>query len=246
MDAELSFVMCNMACLQRNNVVMDPFLGTGSIVIAASVCGAHVIGGDIDRKTLAGWNTPGFNVFSNFVQYNLQLPLAIVTADNNRSPWRTQEWIDCIITDPPYGIRESVRYTVKEDVESGEHPQRGTTVRVGLVDTLDGLIDFAAAHLVEFGRLVYWLPCTPDFRADELPTHPRLRVLAYGAQPLSMRLHRRLIVMEKVSPNEFMEPRETITTTTTRKQSDLSFSNIGAKMMRQEERREELLVRIRP
>lgn len=48
MDPLLSLLMANLALVKENDVVLDPFVGTGSILIAAGVLNAYVAGNDID------------------------------------------------------------------------------------------------------------------------------------------------------------------------------------------------------
>lgn len=52
MDTTLAFVMANMGLARRGCLCADPFVGTGSNLIAAAVLGAHVIGADIDMRVI--------------------------------------------------------------------------------------------------------------------------------------------------------------------------------------------------
>jgi tRNA (guanine10-N2)-methyltransferase len=48
----------------------------------------------------------------------------------------------------------------------------------GLGECLQDLLEFAARMLVIGGRLVYFMPATPDtYRQEDIPTHPMLRLL---------------------------------------------------------------------
>ena len=51
------------------------------------------------------------NVWSNFADYGLQAPHALLRCDLHRGPWRPglQEVFDCIVCDPPYGVRAGGR-----------------------------------------------------------------------------------------------------------------------------------------
>lgn len=77
MDAELAFLMANQALVTNKSILMDPFVGTGSILISAAAFGAHVIGSDIDMNVIRGKDNVGIR--ENFVQYNMSQPLAIVS-----------------------------------------------------------------------------------------------------------------------------------------------------------------------
>lgn len=52
MDTTLAFVMANMGQAARGRVCADPFVGTGSCLIAAAALGAHVLGADIDMRVI--------------------------------------------------------------------------------------------------------------------------------------------------------------------------------------------------
>lgn len=52
MDAELSLLMCTCAGVKEGSVVYDPFVGTGSILIAATALGALSLGSDINSRFL--------------------------------------------------------------------------------------------------------------------------------------------------------------------------------------------------
>ncbi|GKT24661.1 tRNA (guanine(10)-N2)-methyltransferase [Aduncisulcus paluster] len=49
MDTELSLVMCNLACVSATSVCLDPFCGSGSILVALSIFGGLVFGSDLNR-----------------------------------------------------------------------------------------------------------------------------------------------------------------------------------------------------
>lgn len=59
------------------------------------------------------------------------------------------------------------------------------------------LLDLAALVLVPGGRLVFLLPTTPDFSRDDLPQHPCLRVVACSEQPMTQKISRWMITLEK-------------------------------------------------
>jgi tRNA (guanine10-N2)-methyltransferase len=66
MDNELSLVMANMGLVRKGSVVLDPFVGTGSILVACANFGAFCFGTDIDTRVLRGKGDS--NIFSNFDQ----------------------------------------------------------------------------------------------------------------------------------------------------------------------------------
>ena len=80
MDNELSLIMCNAGSVGPNSRVLDPFVGTGSILFSATVLGGRALGSDIDPRVLRGKGEGG--VFSNFDKFGLPPP-DIVRADSS-------------------------------------------------------------------------------------------------------------------------------------------------------------------
>lgn len=200
-NAELAFVMANMAHVKKGDLVLDPFCGSGSILVSCSARGAVVMGADLDYKVLRA-ASHGRAMDPNFDQYDLSRPVGVVRADMLRSAFRAAPWVDAIVCDPPYGVREGAR-GFRDD---GGLPQSQTyisgTERVRFVDIIDGLLEFAAKRLVPGGRLVYWLPTTPDYCDEDLPRHRDYRLVASSNQVLTMRMHRRLVTMRRLTVEE--------------------------------------------
>ncbi|KAL3128217.1 RNA methylase [Cryptosporidium hominis] len=125
MDNELAFIMCNIAQVKKNDIVFDPFCGTGGILISASHFGATCFGSDLDLRVINGWFCSYVNphmikdksiqedhsksIYSNFDYYKLERP-GIIRMDISQSSIRSS-WIDAIVCDPPYGIRATSRTT---------------------------------------------------------------------------------------------------------------------------------------
>lgn len=58
MDALLSLLMVNLGHVRKDSLVLDPFVGTGSLLVAAAVMGGYVIGTDIDYLMLHAKTRP--------------------------------------------------------------------------------------------------------------------------------------------------------------------------------------------
>jgi tRNA (guanine10-N2)-methyltransferase len=209
MDAELAFVAANFAHVKPGSLVLDPFCGTGSILVSCARLGAHVVGSDLSLTVLRG-KADGRDVTSNFDQYGLPRPLGIVRGDVLNAPFRpSRPWLDAIVSDPPYSIKEGVRTlrtpNAGEDLFAGKPRYESSvpaTERVRLVDLLAGLVQFAADSLVPGGRLVYWLPTTPEYTSADVPVNPAFRIVSDCEQQLSLRFCRRLIVCVRVTGEE--------------------------------------------
>jgi hypothetical protein len=114
--------MCNLGQVQKYNTVLDPFVGTGSLLIPPSHYGALCTGCDIDMRVLKGlgigYTKPkknekvkrGSDIFTNFIHYGLELP-QIMRSDINHPAFRQAGLFDSIVCDPPYGHRAFTRKT---------------------------------------------------------------------------------------------------------------------------------------
>ncbi|XP_062520857.1 tRNA (guanine(10)-N2)-methyltransferase homolog isoform X2 [Corticium candelabrum] len=218
MDAQLTFLMANQAKVQKHQLVCDPFVGTGSILIACAHFGAHVVGTDIDSRILRGTGKssragenrtrgPDENLRSNLRQYNLESKYGdVLIADFAQNTWTCRPLFDAIVTDPPYGIREGAwkigcrkgeAYAIPEHLRDGHIPSRKL---YPLSEVLSDLLLFAAHCLVLHGRLVYWLPVyRADYQPNLIPTHPCLTLITNSEQVLSKDTSRRLLTMEKTN-----------------------------------------------
>ncbi|CAG5133308.1 unnamed protein product [Candidula unifasciata] len=224
MDACLSMVMANLAQVKENDFVIDPFVGSGSLLVSSAHFGAYVIGTDIDYLLLHAKARPSRakqktrsedeSVQSNLRQYGLENKyIDVLVADASlQKMWRDGWKFDAIITDPPYGIRESASKIVRRDLQeeaedygAAHYPQK-TNYQLG--DIFKDLLNFAAKFLCIGGRLVYWLPIyRPDYCESNIPQHPCLEVRFNCEQPLSTTISRRLITMVKVCEHqEVSEP----------------------------------------
>jgi len=58
MDPLLSLLMANLGRVTKDSLVLDPFVGTGSLLVAAALTGGYVYGTDIDYLMLHGKTRP--------------------------------------------------------------------------------------------------------------------------------------------------------------------------------------------
>ena len=92
MMPKLARCMVNLARARPGELFLDPFCGTGSILIEAALIGCRVIGLDIDRRMC-------FGCLLNARFFDVE-PEGLVVADALHMPVRRA---DRIATDPPYG-----------------------------------------------------------------------------------------------------------------------------------------------
>ncbi|XP_043794566.1 tRNA (guanine(10)-N2)-methyltransferase homolog isoform X1 [Apis laboriosa] len=215
MDPQLSLIMANQAQVQKGDIVLDPFVGTGSLLVAASHFGGYTLGTDIDFLMLHGRTRPSRisqkirgkdeNIATNMSQYGKRsYYIDVVVSDFSYPLWRSDMCIDAIITDPPYGIREATERigTTKLNPVIEEHQASShipSKIGYDLPQMYKDLLTFAAKHLKLNGRLVCWFPLFRDqYSEDQLPTHPCLELIANSEQILSNYTSRRLLTYKKV------------------------------------------------
>lgn len=216
MDPMLSLISANCAKVKPNDVVYDPFVGSGSLLIAAAHMGAYVMGSDIDWMLLHGKSRPsrkgqvsrkeGESVRANLRQYSLEdRYLDVMVSDITRSPLVDKFTVDSIISDPPYGVREcseKIGGALKERHTVKEHKVRyPSKVSYTMGELFSDLLSLSVKHLSLHGRLVFYLPVTKvNGLADDafIPKHPCLNLVSYCEQPLAAKISRLMVVMEKI------------------------------------------------
>ena len=92
MPAKLARVMVNLAQPRRGDLVLDPFCGTGGMLVEAGLIGCRVLGFDAKPHMLRGG-------LKNLLHYGINLE-GVAIADARYPPVAK---VDCIVTDPPYG-----------------------------------------------------------------------------------------------------------------------------------------------
>ncbi|XP_021195562.3 tRNA (guanine(10)-N2)-methyltransferase homolog [Helicoverpa armigera] len=215
MDAQLAIIMANQAQVKVGDMVLDPFVGSGSLLVAAAHFGAYVWGSDIDylmlhartRPTRVGQKirTKEESIRGNMRQYGTESRyLDVVVSDFSLHNWRSDLKFDAIITDPPYGVREPTEkigierenYTISEEQLANHVPSK---VEYGLSHIYSDLLNFAANHLEMGRRLVCWYPLVrEEYEESQLPSHPCLKLVGNSEQVLSKLAARRLLTYEKV------------------------------------------------
>lgn len=219
MEPVMSFIATNMAMIKPGDLVYDPFVGSGSLLVSAAHKGARVFGADIDWMLLHGKSKPtrhsdkkrkeGEGVRANLRQYGLENQyLDVIVSDISRQPLREDLQIDTILTDPPYGIRESserIGFRRNRQAMSGPAPadrvRYPSKVTCEMFDLLGDLLLIAAKHLKLGGRLVYYLPVTflhdGQRFEDFIPSHPCLKLVAFSSQQMTKKSHRLMVTMYK-------------------------------------------------
>ncbi|MEM1582021.1 MAG: THUMP domain-containing protein [Candidatus Bathyarchaeia archaeon] len=107
LTAKMARFMVNLAQVRRGELLLDPFCGTGSVLIEAGLIGCRVIGFDVDRRMVEG-------SLKNLRFFGIE-PEGLAVADARFIPLSPRT-VDRIVTDPPYGTAASTHGFVAKDL----------------------------------------------------------------------------------------------------------------------------------
>lgn len=138
MSPKLARGMNNLARVKKESIVLDPFCGTGGILIEAGIIGAKVVGIDIDEKMVEG--TKKNLQYCNIKDYEVFHG----NARNIKLPYK----VDAIVTDPPYGISASTA-----GIES-KRIYKESLLSMQEILKEDGYICMATPHYLDIHELV--------------------------------------------------------------------------------------------
>lgn len=97
---KLARILINLSRVRKGEVLIDPFCGTGSILIESRILGINAVGMDLNLRMCKGCKK-NLDFFS--------LPISLVRGDARYLPF---SYVDAIATDSPYG-RCSSTYGIK-------------------------------------------------------------------------------------------------------------------------------------
>lgn len=138
MSPKLARCMVNLTGVKKDDVVLDPFCGTGGILIEAGIMGMKVIGSDIDDKmvegTIKNLEYCGINDHEVFREdaRNLKLDFKV----------------NAIATDPPYGISAST------GGEESQYLYSQALTNMGQLLMEKGRLCLATPHYMDIQELV--------------------------------------------------------------------------------------------
>lgn len=184
MDAELSLVTANMALAGPGKLGYDPFMGTGSFPLACAHFGCTMFGSDLDGRSIRGKKAR--NVKANFEQYGTShLYLGGFAADVTNTPIRISRFLDCIVCDPPYGVREGLKVlgSTRDLLQHVVYLSDGTPAHLqndyippkkpySFLRMLDDILDFSSTLLIDGGRLCMWMPVAGSIDDENDPDAP--------------------------------------------------------------------------
>lgn len=91
---KIARTLINISCIRKNDTMLDPFCGTGGILIEAGLIGVKIIGSDIEKKMIQGSKeTLDFYKIKNYQLFCSDI------SDIKKHV----DFVDAIVTDLPYG-----------------------------------------------------------------------------------------------------------------------------------------------
>ncbi|MDD3984497.1 MAG: TIGR01177 family methyltransferase [Methanobacterium sp.] len=138
MSPKLARCMVNLTGVKKGNILLDPFCGTGGILLEAGIMGVNVIGVDIDEKMVKG-------TIKNL--QNCDIKDYMVFQEDARKI-RLPNKVKAIATDPPYGISASTGGEESQNL----YTEALVTMEEILMDT--GSLCMATPHYMDINELI--------------------------------------------------------------------------------------------
>jgi tRNA (guanine10-N2)-dimethyltransferase len=130
LDSKLARTLVNLSGVKPGERVLDPFCGTGGILIEAGLCGVGVAGTDIDQEMVKGCR-------ENLEQYGI-INHDIRQESAEKAPEAFDKDFDAIVTDLPYGRSSKKTKDIVEKFMDSIEAYDCKKVIMWNKDTLDG------------------------------------------------------------------------------------------------------------
>ena len=133
MSPKLARCMVNLTGIKNRDILLDPFCGTGGMLIEAGIMGARVVGADIDgtKKNLEFCGVDTHDIFKQDAR-KIELPYKV----------------NAIATDPPYGISAST------GGEESQNLYTGAIIRMEELLIKKGNLCMATPHYMDIKGLI--------------------------------------------------------------------------------------------
>ena len=213
MPSDRAILMSNLGRVGIGATVLDPFCGSGGLLISSSLLGAKGVGADVDADLLSFTDKPlpfpnsphrpnrgveSVSYVDSFTELGLDKPtllpgldiqsedfVARVMAANNGHKY------DAIVTDPPYGIRESQSQMTELNIVErlcmvGKEILR-TTARMVFLEIIEGRL----TEIDDIHQSLY-------VRIETTAKQYEFELVALSLEKFNMRHLRATIVLEKI------------------------------------------------
>mmetsp|Transcript_13631 Transcript_13631/g.37514 ORF Transcript_13631/g.37514 Transcript_13631/m.37514 type:complete len:525 (-) Transcript_13631:242-1816(-) len=187
-----AYCLCNFAQICHGSKVLDPYAGSCTSLLAAAMIAStsQTVGIEIAHDGLVNRE----HILEDFAARNLAAPKALIEGDSTYAHVRREARgathdggpFDCIVADPPYGIRESMGHNDESPMEE-------------LFASITNDRENGERLLAVGGRLVAFVPVTDDetlwemLPDDEATSDAGLELELYREQVLNRKLSRWLV-----------------------------------------------------
>lgn len=149
---KIARVMVNLSSIKNNEILLDPFCGTGGILIEAGLIGAGIIGSDIEKKMIEGCKKNlDYYKIKNFKLYHSDVgEISNVIGK-----------VDAVVTDLPYGKST----TTKGEEKHILYERAFETILKILKKNKRAVIGLSNNEFIEMGEKYFPLVEKHEFRA---------------------------------------------------------------------------------
>ena len=130
LDPKLARTLVNLSGVKPGERLLDPFCGTGGILIEAGLCGVGVAGTDIDQEMVKGCR-------KNLEEYGI-INHDIRQESAEKAPEAFDKEFDAIVTDLPYGRSSKKTKDIVEKFMNSIEAYDCRKIIMWNKDTLDG------------------------------------------------------------------------------------------------------------
>lgn len=182
LSPKLSRLLLNLARTKPGDRVLDPFCGTGSILIEGELMGLEMFGRDLDTNILWGAK-------KNLAHYGLSVDIGSGDATDIKL-----KGLDAIVSDPPYDRASKMFKRDLKGLYSAFLKSAERALRPG------GNLVFAAPKESMLGEMIGGLGSDPKTKATDVSLgHPRVGLLLRSIHDIYVHksLTRRIYILQK-------------------------------------------------
>lgn len=146
--------LVNISQINEKSTVLDPFCGTGGILLEAGLMNIKVIGSDISEDMVTGTRR-------NLSEYNID-PVDIIHCDIGEIPTFLSSPVDAVVTDFPYGKSTSLQGESLKELYTRSFTSikqvlkpKGRAVIGSAVEQIDTYVNSGLNHVITYPLRVH-------------------------------------------------------------------------------------------
>ena len=146
--------LVNISCIKKDELLLDPFCGTGGILLEAGLIGINVAGADIEEKMVSGCK-------QTLEEYKVKYSDIVCTDIGSIRSYF--DYVDAVVTDLPYGKST----TTKGEDMNKLYDRAFKSIKEVLKTGKRAVIGLPNTESIELGRKYFTLLETHEFRAHK-------------------------------------------------------------------------------